>query len=134
MLALVIGWVAAGCILLAGLVPLVYRWRAKRRAVPGSQPISIHVAIGLGVAAIALVHTLAVLGALGSEGAIDAGAAAFAPGAAGFFLLFAHVGVGLRLREPKLRDRPSKRRTHVITASLIVIATIVHVLALRFVK
>lgn len=133
-MALWIGWIAAGCILLAGLVPLVYRLRAGKRAVPGSTPISAHVVIGLGVALIALVHTLAVLGALGSEGAIDAGAIALAPGAAGFFLLFAHVGVGLRLREPKLRDRPSKRRTHVITASLIVIATLVHVLALRFVK
>lgn len=133
-MALWIGWIAAGFILLAGLVPLVYRIRAGKRAVPGSPPISTHVVIGLAVALIALVHTLAVLGALGSEGAIDAGAIALAPGAAGFFLLFAHVGVGLRLREPKLRDRARKRRTHVITASLIVVATLVHVLALRFVK
>jgi hypothetical protein len=133
-LALWIGWIAAGCILLAGLVPLVYRLRMGKRAVPGSTPISLHVALGLGVAAITLVHTLAVLGALGSESAIDAGAIAFAPGAAGFFLLFAHVGVGLRLREPKLRDRASKRRTHVITASLITIATIIHVVALRLWK
>ena len=48
-----------------------------------------------------------------------------------FFVLFAHVGVGLQLRNPALKRRASKRRTHVITASLIVLAIALHVVLLR---
>jgi hypothetical protein len=55
---------------------------------------------------------------------------AFAPGAAAFFLLFAHVGVGLQLLRPKLRDRNGKRRTHVVLASSIALLAAVHVLVL----
>jgi phosphatidylserine synthase len=126
-----VGWVATLLIVLAGLVPLAYRARLGKRAAPESTPIRAHVLIGLAVALVALLHTLAVMGALGSADAIEGGSVAFVPGVLAFFLLFAHVGVGLQLREPKLRDRPRKRRTHLATAIAIVIAAAVHVIALR---
>ena len=127
-----VGWVAVALIVAAAIVPLGYRAREKKRAAPDSGAIRLHVVLGLAVAVVALVHTLAVLGSLGSEGAVEAGMIAFVPGVLGFFILFAHVGVGLRLREPKLRDRASKRRTHLATAIAIAVATAMHVIALRF--
>jgi hypothetical protein len=126
-----IGWIATGLIVIAGLVPLGYRARFGKRAAPESPPIRTHVILGLAVALVALVHTLAVIGSLGSPDAVDAGTLSFVPGGLAFFLLFAHVGIGLRLREPKLKDRPKKRRTHLATAIAIVVAAGVHVVALR---
>ena len=126
-----IGWVAAAFIVAAGLVPLAYRARLGKRPTPDSGTVRVHVALGVTVALVALLHTLAVLGALGSSGAIEAGMMTFVPGVAAFFLLLAHVGIGLQLREPRLRNRPKKRRAHVLTALAIVTAAAVHVVALR---
>src|SRR3982751_3726873 len=105
-----VGWAATALILLAGLVPLVYRARSGKRASPESSPIRLHVILGLAVVVVALLHTLGVIGALGSADAIEGGTWALAPGAAAFLVVVAHVGIGLRLREPKLRDRPKQRR------------------------
>ena len=55
---------------------------------------------------------------------------ALAPGTAAFFLLFAHVGIGLRLRDPRLRDRVRIRRWHVILALAIATTVAAHVIAL----
>ncbi len=122
-------WLAASLIVVAGLVPLGVRVRRGRRAVLGSQPIAGHVVLGLSATAMAVVHTFAIVPALGSPAAIRGGMTALAPATLAFFLLFAHVGVGLRLRNPKLRERPRVRRLHVVLASTIVAAVAAHVTA-----
>ena len=130
--ALVTGWILVSVIVSAGLVPLLARVKAGKRAAPGTPPIRLHVWLGLTTVLVALTHTFLTVGDLGTESAIDGGMLALAPGGAAFFVLFAHVGVGLQLRNPKLRDRAAKRRTHAITATLIVLASAAHVVALRF--
>ena len=127
----VTGWLATVAIVLAALVPIVQRLRAGKRAPPGSPPIRLHVTVGLLTAALAFVHTLAVIPALGSPAAIGGGLTALFPAGAAFFLLVAHAGLGLQLREPKLRDRARKRRMHTTTAILIATAVTVHVVLLE---
>lgn len=124
------GWGAVTLLVTAALVPLVHRRRAGKRALPGSGTLRAHAALGLATSACVLGHGLAAIGSLGSSEAVGAGMTAFAPGAAAFFLLFAHVGVGLQLLRPKLRDRADKRRTHVIIATTIALLATVHVVAL----
>jgi cytochrome b561 len=79
----------------------------------------------------AFVHTLFVMPALGSPAAITGGATAMAPGAAAFFVLVAHTGVGLQLRRERLKERAQKRRVHLTTATLIVALVALHVIFLR---
>jgi hypothetical protein len=124
------GYLATALILLAALIPLLHRAFLRRRALPASRPISFHVLLGLAAAAAALLHTFAVLPALGSPAAIRGGMIALAPGTIAFFLLFAHVGVGLRLRDPRLRNRVRIRRWHVVLASSIAVTVIAHITAL----
>jgi hypothetical protein len=121
------GWVAVGFIVAAALVPLGHRVLRRRRAVLGSRAISGHVVLGFSATALAVVHTFAIVPALGSPAAIRGGMTALAPATVAFFLLFAHVGVGLRLRNPKLRERPRIRRWHVVLATMIVVAVAAHV-------
>ena len=126
------GWVAVALIVLAASVPLSQRAFVHRRALPGSPPIRLHVFLGLATTAAALGHSLAVLPSLGSPSVVGAGMLAVAPAMLGFFLLFAHVGVGLQLREPKLKDRAKKRRLHVMLASGIALAVTAHIVALAY--
>ncbi len=123
-------WLAAALIAGAALVPLGHRVLLQRRAAPGSRAISGHVGLGLSATAMAVLHTFAVVPELGSPAAIRGGMMALGPATAAFFLLFAHVGIGLRLRDPRLRGRPGLRRWHVALASAIVIAVVAHVTAL----
>lgn len=125
------GWLATVAILVAALVPIVQRLRAGKRAAPGSGPIRLHVTVGLATAALAFAHTLAVLPALGSPAAIGGGIVALLAAGAAFFLLIAHAGLGLQLRDPRLRDRARKRRMHTTTAVLIAAAVAVHVVLLE---
>ena len=125
------GWFATTAIVLAALVPIVQRLRAGKRAAPGSAPIRLHVTIGLATAALAFLHTMAVLPALGSPAAIAGGLFAMLSAGAAFFLLVAHAGLGLQLRDPKLRDRARKRRMHTTTAVLIALTVAIHVTLLR---
>ena len=90
-----------------------------------------HVAIGLATSVIGFLHTATLVADLGAPGAVAGGAIALAPGAFAFFVLVAHTGIGLQLRDERLKDRPRKRRLHRLTASLIVIGVAAHVLALR---
>ena len=110
-----IGWVAAALIAAAALVPLGDRLRLGKRAAPESGAIRFHVVVGIGVALVALLHTLAVLGALGSADiAIEAGMMSVRSGRRRrFFLLFAHVGiVGCSSANPSCgTDRRSVVRT-----------------------
>lgn len=123
-------WLGAVLILAAALVPLGHRVLARRRAAPESRTISGHVALGLAATAMAVLHTFAVVPELGSPAAIRGGMIALAPATAAFFLLFAHVGVGLRLRNPRLRGRVRLRRWHIALATGIVVAVVAHVTAL----
>ena len=125
------GWLATTAIVLAALVPVVQRVRAGKRAAPGSAPIRLHVTIGLATAALAFLHTMAVLPALGSPAAIAGGLFAMLSAGAAFFLLVAHAGLGLQLRDPKLKDRARKRRMHTTTAVLIALTVAIHVALLR---
>ena len=124
------GWLGAALIIAAAFVPLGHRVFVRRRAVPTSRTIHAHVILGFAAAAVALLHTLAAIPALGSPAAIRGGMTALAPAAAAFFLLFAHVGVGLRLRNPRLRERSRIRRWHVFLAVAIAATAAAHVTAL----
>jgi hypothetical protein len=125
-MAVISGWLATAAIVFAALVPIVQRLRFGKRAPPGSGPIRLHVIVGLVTAALAFTHTMAVIPALGSPAAIGGGVEALFAGGAAFFLLIAHAGLGLQLRNPRLRERAQKRRTHTTTAVLISLAVLVH--------
>jgi hypothetical protein len=124
------GWTAASLVVAAALVPLGHRLFVRRRAAPASPVTSGHVLVGFGAALAALLHAFAVLPALGSPASIRGGMIALGPAAAGFFLLFAHVGVGLKLRGKAVRDRVRLRRRHVALALAIAVTVGVHVIAL----
>ena len=124
------GWFAVALVLMAASFPVGHHLWARRRATTGSRTIKVHVVLGLSAAAGALVHTLSVLPSLGAPAVVGAGMLSLAPASAAFFLLFAHVGVGLQLRQPRLRDRTAKRRLHVALAISIVVTVAAHVVAL----
>jgi hypothetical protein len=124
------GWIAVALVVAAALMPIWQRLRFARRASPDSPPMRAHVTLGIATALFGFGHTLTALTALGSERATAAGNLALVPGCLAFLVIVAHVGVGLQLRDPKLRDRASKRRTHLTTAILIALAVGVHVGAL----
>ena len=124
------GYAAVILILIAASLPLGYRLRAKKRAAPLSPTLRTHVALGLATAFTAFLHTLIALPSLGSPEAVGAGLLPLASAGCAFFLLVAHAGIGLQLRDPRLRDRAEKRRTHTLTAIAIVVAVSAHVLGL----
>ena len=121
---------AVALIVGAACLPLVHRVRLQRRATLQSPTTRYHVWFGLGTALFAFFHTVVSLPSLGSPGAIGGGALPLFSAGAAFFLLIAHSGLGLQLREPKLRERAEKRRAHTLTAIAIAIAVAVHVVAL----
>ncbi len=129
--AWITGWLAIVAIVVAVLVPIVQRLRFGKRAAPGSESIRIHVWIGLAVAAIAFGHTIVVIPELGSPAATAGGMLALMPGGAAFLFIVAHAGLGLQLRDPKLKNRPKVRRSHVITATLIALAVTMHAVVLE---
>lgn len=120
------GWLAALAVVLAALVPLGYRLVLRRRAPPTSPPIRVHVLLGLVTTSLAFLHTIAVLPALGSPAATGGGPAALLAGAGAFFVLMAHVGVGLQLRKERLPDRVKKRRLHAALALAIAFTAALH--------
>ena len=130
-MASISGWIALAAIFVAGLVPIAARIRLGKRAAPGSSPIATHVVLGVVTSLLAGAHTFVVIPELGSPRAITGGTIALAAGALAFFVLFAHVGLGLQLRKEKLKDRAKKRRMHLATALTIAAAAIAHALLLR---
>ena len=124
------GWLAAISIVLSALVPLIHRLRAGKRGAPTSPAVRLHVTFGFVTSCLAFGHTLTIVPALGSEAATAGGMPALLPGGVAFFLLVAHAGIGLQLRNEKLRDRAKKRRAHMITATSIVVMVTVHAVAL----
>ncbi len=130
-MALISGWLAAALILLAASIPLLYRARNHKRASIESPSIRGHVLLGLATSLTAFLHTGLVLPELGSEAAVSGGAYGFLVGALAFLVMVAHGGLGLGLRNPKLRDRAERRRRHATTAVLLVTLVAVHVFLLR---
>lgn len=129
-MAVILGWLTLGLVFVAGLIPLGYRLREKRRAGPDSKPISLHVTIGVATAAAAFAHALVSVLSLGSASAVSAGNLAIAVGGAALLVLMAHVGIGLQLRNPKLRKRKELRTKHLFTALTIAVCALVHALLL----
>ena len=130
-MALWSGWIAAIAIVLAGAIPLATRLRLGKRGAPTSKPIRMHVVLGLVTTAFAFVHTILVIPALGSPAATGAGPLAIAPAGLAFFLLVAHAGLGLQLRDDRLKTRAKTRRSHAMTAAAILVAVSIHVLTLE---
>ena len=124
------GYTAVLLILIAASLPLGYRLRNDKRAAPRSPTLRTHVALGLATSLVAFLHTLVALPSLGSPEAVGAGLLPLASAGCAFCLLVAHAGIGLQLRDPRLKERPQKRRTHAITAAAIVIAVGTHVIGL----
>lgn len=130
-MALWSGWAAALMIAIAAAVPLGTRLRIGRRAPPSSRAIRTHVLLGLLTSAIAFLHTILVIPALGSPAAIGSGPMAIAPAGLAFFLLVAHAGLGLQLRDEKLKTRAKTRRSHAMTAVAIAVAVGIHIFTLE---
>lgn len=133
-MALWSGWLAAIAIVLAGAIPLGTRLRMGRRGAPTSRPIRLHIVLGLVTSALAFGHTILVIPALGSPAATGAGPLAIAPAGLAFFLLVAHAGLGLQLRDEKLKTRAKTRRSHAMTAAAIVLAVGIHILTLELAR
>ena len=133
-MALWSGWLAAISIILAGAIPLVTRLRLGKRGAPTSKPIRAHVVLGLVTSAFAFGHTILVIPALGSPAATGAGPLAIAPAGLAFFLLVAHAGLGLQLRDEKLKTRAKTRRSHAMTAVAIIVAVAIHILTLELAR
>ncbi|MFO0736824.1 MAG: hypothetical protein U0270_13145 [Labilithrix sp.] len=129
--AWITGWLAVAAMAVAVGVPIYQRVKHGKRAAPGSEPIRLHVVIGLTVSACAFGHTLLILPELGSPAATAGGMLALLPGGVAFVFMLAHAGLGLQLRDPKLKKRPDVRRSHTITATLIAIFVAIHAVALE---
>jgi uncharacterized membrane protein len=72
--------------------------------------MGLHERLGFGIAALAVAHALI---ATGSGVALRAGAAGIYLATGALALVFVQVFLGLLLREPSLRRRPTVRRRHV---------------------
>jgi len=125
------GWLTLCAIFVAATVPLGAHLKLRRRAAPRSSPIKLHVSIGVATAVAAFIHALFGVLSLGSARAIGGGNAARFAGAGALLVLVAHVGIGLQLHDPKLKKRPETRRKHVVTATIIAVCALLHVVLLR---
>jgi hypothetical protein len=126
----VTGWITVALIVFAALFPIVYRIVRHKRAALTAAPTRWHVVAGTAVVVFAFVHSVGIVTDLGSPAAIVGGMVALLAGGVAFFLLMIHAGLGLQLRNPKLRDRIKKRSMHTTTATAIVVTVAVHVVLL----
>jgi hypothetical protein len=126
-----LGWISVLAIALSAAVPLGVRLRTSKRAAPDSGPIRFHVLLGTTTTLMAFAHTLAALFDLGSSAAIGGGFVALMAGGVAFMIIIAHAGIGLQLRDVRLRDRARQRRRHVTTAIAIGTVVVAHVVLLR---
>ena len=124
------GWLTVVVIVGAAMIPVFARLRGGTRPSPQGKAMVTHAQLGLAAAGAAFAHTLLAVTALGSPEAIGGGMLAIVPAALAIFVLMAHVGIGLQLREAGLRQRAQKRRLHLGTAVTIVVMVAVHVVAL----
>jgi hypothetical protein len=126
-----LGWISVLAIAVSAAIPLGFRMTAKKRASPDSTPIRFHVALGTTTTVMAFAHTLSALSDLGSSAAIGGGFVALMTGGVAFTIIIAHAGIGLQLRDVRLRDRIAKRQKHVATALTIAVIVTAHVWLLR---
>ncbi len=129
-MASISGWLALAAVLLAALVPIVHRLRFGQRAAFASPPVRLHVVVGMTAAALGALHPLTALFALGSPEAVGAGVYGLGLGGLAFVVLLSHAGIGLELRDPKLKKRAASRRRHTITAVVLSTLGVAHALAL----
>lgn len=125
------GWLAISAIVLAAAVPALHRVFVGKRASPLSRTVRLHAAAGVLAAVLAYGHVFVAVPALGESAMVRAGSAALLPALLAAFLLVAHVGVGIRLRSPKLRERVRLRRFHLIAAITIFASSLAHAIALQ---
>jgi cytochrome b561 len=125
------GWLATIAIVIAAAIPLGMRLRVGKRAAPTSSAIRTHVILGFVTSALAFGHALLVVPALGSPAATGGGMLAIAPAGLAFVLLVAHAGLGLQLRDEKLKQRAKTRRSHATTALAIAVAVAIHIVMLE---
>jgi hypothetical protein len=130
-LATISGWVAVAICFFAVAMPIGFRLRHGRRAELADPSVRRHVALGMTALALGAAHPLTALFQLGSPEAIGGGVLGLALGGLAFVVLISHSGLGLKLRDPKLRGRPASRRRHVVTASLLCLSALGHALACR---
>jgi hypothetical protein len=90
----------------------------------------MHVGLGIAVAVTAFVHALFGVMALGSSRAIGVSDWAIWAGSIALLVLMAHVGLGLQLRDLKLRNRAELRLKHLATALVITACAVTHVVML----
>ncbi len=126
-----LGWFSVLAIAMSASIPLGIRLKKARRAAPDSGPIRFHVLLGTMTTLLAFGHTLAALSNLGSSAAIGGGFIALMTGGIAFMMIIAHAGIGLQLRDVRLRDRARQRRRHVVTALTIAAIVTAHVVLLR---
>jgi hypothetical protein len=126
-----LGWIAVAAIVISASIPIGIRLRMHRRAAPDSTPIRLHVVLGTATTLLAFGHTLAALSNLGSSAAIGGDFIALMSGAVAFMMIIAHAGIGLQLRDVRLKDRARQRRRHVATALTIAVIVAAHVVLLR---
>lgn len=131
-MATITGWLAVAAFVIAALLPISTRVRFKTRAELKHPSVQNHVLLGMVALALGSIHPLTALFQLGSPEAIGGGNVGLALGGVAFVILISHSGLGLKLRDPKLRGRPRSRRAHVITATLLSVAAVAHALACRF--
>jgi hypothetical protein len=124
------GWIACAAIAVAAAIPTLHRVALGRRASPLSHALRWHAGAGMLAVLFAFVHVGFAMGDLGDPAVVRAGNIAIFPALLATFLLVAHVGVGIRLLSPRLRERVRFRRTHALLATTIVVAALVHVVAL----
>ncbi|MFO0547629.1 MAG: hypothetical protein U0271_04520 [Polyangiaceae bacterium] len=123
------GWIAVALMVAAALVPLFVRVRDGRRANLESRPVATHVIVGMTAAGLGFLHPLTALFALGSPGAIGGGVLGLALGGLAFVVLLSHSGIGLKLRDPKLKRRSESRSRHLVTATLVTTLALAHAVA-----
>lgn len=124
------GWVAFAVIVVAAAIPTLHHLFLARRASPLSRTLQWHAGVGALAGVFVFVHAGTAMGALGDPSVVRAGNLAIFPALLAAFLVVAHVGVGLRLRSPRLRARVRLRRTHAAFATTILAAALAHVVAL----
>lgn len=120
------GWFAGALLLVALALPLGHWALRRKRAAFDSRSVSMHIAVGMGAAGAGFLHPLVALLALGSPGAVGGGDLGLAFGGLAFVFLLAHTGLGLTLRDPKLKKRPKARRAHATTAAIITLSAAAH--------
>lgn len=118
------GWLLVLLVPLTGL--LAARLRRGAGMTDGTlwQRLRPHYWVGYTIAALALFHVAV---ATGTGAALHADAAGLYVATGALLLVFVQVFLGLLLREPSLRRRPTIRRRHILVMVGIIVLALVHI-------